>query len=712
MSNSTYPWKFCSIGGVTRVRISSGEDIAHIAELDQKLWTALSCPVAGLEFNQEFLNLMDSDHDGRIRVKEVVKACEWITGLLKNRDLLLESSDTLPLDAINADSEEGAKLARSAAQILKSLGKDATSITLADSADATAIFAKTVFNGDGIIIPASAEGYPEAKEAIEACLKCFPALADRSGANGIDAATIEAFYAALGNYANWHKGLTDECLPYKENTAAALAAVDALKAQVDAYFTLCDFFAYAPDSDQAKESADSLSHPNAEKLLHYDTINPVWAGAFETLKANVLDIEYPKAKTLSREQWNAITGKLAAYRTWSEGKAGAEVEALGIETVEKILADNRKADLLALVEKDLSLSEEASNIEHVHNLVLVYRYIYEFLNNFVIFGAFYTKGQRAVFDAGKLYIDQRCLGLCIKVSDMGKQATMAPLSGMYIIYCDCVSKKTGRTASIAAVLTNGDTDNLSVGMNAVFYDRDGVDYDATVTKIIDNPTSVRQAFFHPYKKFSKAISERINKRAAEKESKVASGLNDVANNAGTPGAATSAAAGKKAFDPTTLVALTAGLGVGAGVILNAVSALVKPWYTLLLVIIGLCLVISGPSMFLAWVKLRKRNLGPILNANGWAINSSVIVNSLFGATLTSLAKYPKLLPGADPFVPKKKSPLPKILLCLVILAAIAYLVWKLIWVPAHTPVNIPEVASDALPEAIGSAFLLLFKRSK
>ncbi len=47
-------------------------------------------------------------------------------------------------------------------------------------------------------------------------------------------------------------------------------------------------------------------------------------------------------------------------------------------------------------------------------------------------------------------------------------------------------------------------------------------------------------------------------------------------------------------------------------------------------------------MFIAWRKLRRRDLGPVLNANGWAINSKALVNIAFGATLTSLAKYPKL----------------------------------------------------------------------
>ena len=46
---SDYKWTYCSLGGVTRVNITSGADIAHLAELDQKMWTVLSCPVKGLE---------------------------------------------------------------------------------------------------------------------------------------------------------------------------------------------------------------------------------------------------------------------------------------------------------------------------------------------------------------------------------------------------------------------------------------------------------------------------------------------------------------------------------------------------------------------------------------------------------------------------------------------------------------------------------------
>ena len=49
------------------------------------------------------------------------------------------------------------------------------------------------------------------------------------------------------------------------------------------------------------------------------------------------------------------------------------------------------------------------------------------------------------------------------------------------------------------------------------YDRKGRDWDATITKIVDNPISIRQASWSPYKKFVRMIEEQIAKRAAAAE---------------------------------------------------------------------------------------------------------------------------------------------------------------------------------------------------
>jgi hypothetical protein len=90
------------------------------------------------------------------------------------------------------------------------------------------------------------------------------------------------------------------------------------------------------------------------------------------------------------------------------------------------------------------------------------------------------------------------------------------------------------------------------------------------------------------------------------------------------------------------------------------------------ILIGLILLISGPSMILAYMKLRKRNLGPILDANGWAVNSKAKINVPFGKSLTQVAVLP---PNAerdltDPFA-EKRSAWPKIIVILAVLGIIA-----------------------------------------
>ncbi|MBQ1751540.1 MAG: hypothetical protein IIZ90_05925, partial [Bacteroidales bacterium] len=151
MENKSYNWKFASVGGEVRVKITSGEDIAHLGELDKKMWTVLSSPVQGLEFDQKFLDLLDTNKDGKIRTEEVIAAGKYVTDVIKNKDLVLNGDSSLPLSEFNEESEEGKKLHDSAVQILKNLKLEKDSIALEDTEDNTKIFAESKFNGDGII---------------------------------------------------------------------------------------------------------------------------------------------------------------------------------------------------------------------------------------------------------------------------------------------------------------------------------------------------------------------------------------------------------------------------------------------------------------------------------------------------------------------------------------------------------------------------------
>ena len=694
MDNTKYNWTFASVGGAVRVKISSGEDIAHLGELDRKMWTVLSCPVTGLEFDEKTLKIIDRDADGKIRVDEVIATAQWITRILKNPDDLLKGASELQLEGFNTADSEGETLQKSAKQILANLGLEKDAISLEDTADNAKIFAGTPFNGDGIITAFSSE---KLAELIGKIASVTGGATDRSGETGVTAEQIEAFYAACADYAAWKESLTKEALPYGDATADALAAVEAVAAKVADYFVRCKLISFDADASGAVDvdvekikaiSAEDLSskcedialypiaRPDAKGVLPLgEGVNPAWQAAIAKVKALV----FPKKDSVTEAEWNAAMASFGQYKDWVAAKKGAEVEALGLDDVKAILKADEKAALLELIEKDKALEAEALSIEAVDKVLHLLRDFYTFLNNYVVLADFYDLDKKAIFQAGRLYIDQRSTDLCLKVA--GPSPEISSLSGMYILYCACTSEKLGKSFNIAAVLTDGDVDGLREGKNAVFYDRAGNDYTAKVTAIVDNPISVRQAFWSPYKKVARMINDRIDKAAAEKNEKSMNSLTSATNGAAdgkAPGEAI-----KSSFDIAKFAGIFAALGMGLGMLGQMLVALAKgvaaiKFWVLILIIIGLMLVISGPSMFIAWRKLRRRDLGPVLNANGWAVNAKSLVRPKFGKTLTSLVKYPAMK-EVDPETAKKvrRRRFWTWLICILILAGGAFCGWKL-----------------------------------
>src|SRR5512137_2479322 len=113
-----HTWSFFRAGGFDQVRLETGADLLALDQLDQKLWVALSCPTRGIEFDTRTLDLIDTDGDGHIRSPEIIAVAKWAGALLKNPDLLVQGGDTLPLDAIRDDSEDGRRILASARHIL------------------------------------------------------------------------------------------------------------------------------------------------------------------------------------------------------------------------------------------------------------------------------------------------------------------------------------------------------------------------------------------------------------------------------------------------------------------------------------------------------------------------------------------------------------------------------------------------------------------
>ena len=675
--------------------LSSGADLLALNELDLKLWVALSCPVKGLELDEKTLVLIDADGDGRIRVPELISAVNWAAAHLKDPAQLLQGSTSLPLAAINTATADGKVVLAGAKQILASLGRpDDVAIHVADTEDVSKIFSSSALNGDGVI-PIEATSDPETQALIKDIIACLGGVSDRTGSMGINAEKTDAFFAELTAYLAWvEKSSAQDIAVLGAGTEAACNALKSVRAKVDDYFARCRLAAFDARAIEAlnrqeseylaiaakdlKITADEVSgFPLARvtaggALPLLESVNPAWAQALATLHSVAVTPVLGASKTsLTESEWVALNARFAAYEAWLGGKAGSAVEKLGVDRARELLASPARETLAGLIAQDKALEPEFNSITAVDRLVRYHRDLRALLHNFVNFADFYSKDRLAVFQAGTFYVDSRSCELCIRVDDPSAHMVLASNSRAYIAYIEC-RRPGGLAMKVAACVTQGDSDYLMLGRNGVFYDRKGRDWDATIIKIVDNPISLRQAFWSPYKKFVRMIEDHVAKRAAaadaESGAKLAESAQTTANVDRAKGVP------QKKIDIGTVAALGVAVGAIGGALATVATGLAHlAFWKIPLVFVALILVISLPAVVIAWLKLRQRTIGPILDANGWAINGRVKINLPFGTALTERAILP---PGSqrslyDPYAEKKTGRRTFIIILVIVLLFLA-----------------------------------------
>lgn len=734
-----HQWQFFRAGGFDQVRLDRVSDWQQLAALDQKLWAALACPTHGLEFDARTLAYVDADGDGRVRVPEIVAAVQWALSVLKQPEVLLQGN-TLPLSAINAQHPEGAGLLASAREIVANLGKATAELSVDDMADLAKIFPPQRPNGDGIV-PAEAAENPAVKQLITDIIATLGGETDRSGVAGVSQTKLEAFVAAAGAFVDWNQAAGAEQLPFAEQTASYAVVLAAVRSKVDDYFVRCDLARYDARAVVALNGSDAelvalgaqlltcasaaaaslpLARIEPDRPLPLDTgINPAWQAGLDALKPLLIAV-LGVSDSLSKTNWQTVKQTLSAFEAWQAGKPDSPVNALGVDRLQSHLSSGAVAAVTALIAEDREHADEVAEILSVDKLVRYQRYLRVLLNNFVNFRDFFAgnspgnstladadpvisepvisdpvnsepvnrallkralvNNNKAVFQNGTLYIDGRSCDLVVRVNDAGKHGALAGLSRAYLLYCDCLRKKTNEKIAVVAAVTAGDAGNLMVGRNGIFYDRAGNDWDATVTRIVANPISVREAFFTPYRRIASMIAEQAQKFAAAKDNSI-----EAQSAAGVAEAAGKISAGEKPasaapFDVAKFAGIFAAIGLAIGAIGTALAAVVSgvlalAWWQMPLALVGVLLLISGPSMVIAWFKLRQRNLGPILDANGWAVNTMARITIPFGTALTRIAALPAGAERAltDPYA-EQRSRWPWY--ALFLLAALAVWLWQ------------------------------------
>ena len=698
-SPSTHRWKFFRAGGFDQVRLETPEDLAALRNLDQKLWAALACPAANLELDQRMLAYIDVNGDGRIRAPEILDAVDWTLARLADPGSLFRE-EPLSLASLHAGAQ-GQQLAVAARRLLQVLGRgEEGTLTPADTDDLAALFPPGEPNGDGLV-PAALTTDAELQQAIADIIRCLGPQKDRSGEPAVSEAGINDFFAQARQVHEWQRDAEKHGVySLGPDDEQAIAAISALRDKIDDYFTRVEMVAFDPraasimnadEAELARLSAMNLADPGSvaelplASLQHGESlplvagINPAWRAAMEALREHVVKPVLGDVDSLSRSQWQELTARSNAYFAWQAAKPEVGIlEHLTVERIAELVEGDYQGRLLALVARDMEVAEAAGGLVDLDRLLRLQRGLVPLLRNFVSFQDFYCRRDKAVFQAGRLYIGGRSCDLVVEVGDVDAHSKVAANSESFLLYCACTRRgqpvRERESLNIVAAVTAGDEGELMVGRNGLFYDRQGNDWDATVVKVVQNAISVREAFWSPYRRVSRLVSEQIQKFAASRDDALVN--NAAARVGGAAAAPAESTAMTRTFDIARFAGIFAALGLAVGVLGAALASIFRgllalQWWQWPLVIAGVLLLISGPSMLMAWFKLRRRNLGPILDANGWAVNTQARINIAFGTTLTQLARLPDGSDRAlrDPYAPGPRL-LPWLLVLLVVVGAV------------------------------------------
>ena len=396
--------------------------------------------------------------------------------------------------------------------------------------------------------------------------------------------------------ADWEaKGKSAEIAVCGDATADAAAALAAVEPVVDAFFTPPDDMPLVTDEpDRTLPLRDRLNPKHVEAVIDFaeKCVKPILG----------------ERDSISRLEWKKVKAAFAPYRAWAAAKPVAS-------------------------------APEKAGLEEEERLARYRLHLGEFLENYVTMDRLYDGKELAMFQTGVLRIDGKEMNLCFHVDSEAAHSALSGRSECCVIYLKLRRPDEGAERTVCAVVTAGTVGGLYVGRNGVFYDRDGKNWEATITKVVEAQVSLAEAFWAPWKKLGASIGGAVKKFLGDKEAaadaKLSAGAQSVAS--GKKDAGASGAGG------AAIASSVAAIGIGVGMVGAAAASLMAavkgmgPWQAVL-ALVAIILVVSLPSVILTWFKLRRRDLGAILNAGGWAVNRQMRFSMKRARGFTKCAK--------------------------------------------------------------------------
>jgi len=671
--------RFSNFGGIHQFVVSSAADLEQIDSLDPARWAATSAPLDDLHCDEGFLKYVDTETTGRIRVAQIIKARDWLFERLADREVVKGRNESIKLDAIKDEKVRAAAVRVNREQ----KAEDAARVSLADVRAFKGGYSKFLANGDGVL---PADVVPEAEVAsfIKDIMAVVGSAKDRGGADGVDGDHLEKFKTQGRAYLDWNSKAKAAAV-WGDDTAAASALCAKLDAKIEEYFLHCDLLRQETPAEatlklkedevralRAKDGgaiktyleASPLAPPNAKGTLDLTgAINPLFQADVADLRAKVLTRAVSNdVRELTRDSWRKAKATFDGWRAYEGSKPTEPFDPIA-DKLAGYLDGPLPGRVTHYIDLDKAAAPELGEVDNLEKLLLFVRWLVELVNNFVNFSAIYRPTETALVEMGSLVIDARRLDFCVMVHDRAAHKAIATESLVFLVYAKITEKHGGgETFEVVAPVTGGEKGRLCVGKRGIFYNREGKEFDSEIVEIVENPISVREAMYAPFRRAAKFIGDKFESMVnsateaqqaalSAKTEEAAATAQQTAESAATaartaapaaaaPAAPAAAAAEREGLNVNSLVIgggmALAGLGAVLAVIVNMLTSL-SGW----IAILGVIGAVLALSAFTAWLKLRRRNVSVLLEANGWAVNVHTNVTARIAKVFAYTPDLPK-----------------------------------------------------------------------
>ena len=677
--SSTENMSFRRFGRSYHLKINTSADLQRVVELDEAHWVATSAPISTINCDSTFLNLLDTDNNGRIRCYEVKDGICWLLRVLRDHCGIDQGRKTLTLQAINCEAREGQQIYNATFKMLGKLGRSETEqITLDEVRQIRMQVESMPVSEAGVVLPEAGQD-PEIRQFISDVIGTIGGIPHPSAVEGIDQAKLEEFLSQASVFCQWHQqgqipaeATKTDIMPLGADTRVAYQILAFVADKIDQYFAQCkllileDRFAERMgltedeiqnlDLDEPAVIADvlkqsRLAKPHGSGVLRFDDqINPYYVKTLEQFRLKVMaPVLGESGNVMTPEQWQQVKSFFGAHEAWVRAKAGAVLESLGVEKLQAYLEERFNKAVGALIAKSSETAIILDNIRLVEKLLLYQTHMIDLANNFVSFPHLYDPNRRAMFEMGSLVMDGRRFNLAVKAFNRVEHRKIAKTSNMYVLYLEVTAKDGSEKCEVVVPVASGGRGNLCLGKRGVFYDIKGKEADARVVNIIENPISLREALVSPFQRLGRLLTGKIESITGEAEKKFDTQAATAMSQASTAAPSSTPAA------KSGSTASTGGMLLGAGVAVAALgSALAyisnklaeKPLAILVGVVIAILAVLL-PISVVAYLKLRNRELSAILEGSGWAINARMRLTRKQGRFFTERPRYPKGSKGVN-----------------------------------------------------------------